>query len=107
MGGVVVTRENETEAEKSNDSLEVVAGLNLDWFRYDDPQLDVAMRLAIYQRLSDTSRTRGNLDVDLRWELINDFFWGFSLYYSFNTEPTGDETSREDYGVVTSVGWSF
>jgi hypothetical protein len=106
-GAIVFTRENEAQAESSNDSMEALMGLNLDWFRYDDPELDVAMRLAVYQRLSDGSRTRGNLDVDLRWELINDFFWGFSLYYSFNTEPTGVDTSREDYGIVTSIGWSF
>jgi len=106
-GGVVFTRENEAEALESDDSLEAVAALSLDWFRYDNPELDVAMRLTLFQRLSRESRTRGNLDVDLRWELINDFFWGFSLYYSFNTEPTGVDTSREDYGIVTSVGWSF
>jgi len=106
-GGVVFTRENEAEAVETNENLEGVVGLTLDWFRYDNPELDVAMRLTLFQRFSDTNRTRGNLDVDLRWELINDFFWGFSLYYSFNTEPTGVDTSREDYGIVTSIGWSF
>jgi hypothetical protein len=106
-GGVVFTRENEAQALESDQSLEAVAGMTLDWFRYDDPELDVAVRLTLFNRLSKESRTRGNLDVDLRWELINDFFWGFSLYYSFNTEPTGVDTSREDYGIVTSVGWSF
>ena len=106
-GGVVFTSEYETQAETGDQSLEAVVGVDLDWFRYDDPELDVALRLATFQRLSDSSRTRGNLDVDLRWELINDFFWGFSLYYSFNTEPTGVNTSREDYGIVTSIGWSF
>ena len=106
-GGIVATRENETEAIESQESVEALAAVQLDWFRYEAPEFDVALELEVYQRLSDSNRTRGNLDVDLRWELINDFFWGFSLYYSFNSEPTGVDTSSEDYGVVTSLGWSF
>jgi hypothetical protein len=105
-GGLVATRENETDAPESDDSVEAAVGLALDWFRYDDPELDVAMSFIVYERLSDSGRTRGNLDVDLRWELISDFFWGFKVYYSFNTEPLGD-ASRKDYGVVTTIGWSF
>ena len=106
MGGLVGTRENERDALESENSLEAAAAISLDWFRHDDPELDVSMLFSVYERLSDSSRTRGNFDVDLRWELLNDFFWGFSIYYSFNTKPTG-EAEREDYGVVTSIGWSF
>ena len=106
-GGMVTTRESEAAATKSEGSVEAVAAVELDWFRYADPELDVAMRFAAFERLTDTRRTRGNLDLDLRWELVSDFFWGFSLYYSFNSEPIGVDVSSSDYGVVTSVGWSF
>jgi hypothetical protein len=106
LGGLVATRENEVEALESDESIEAAIGISLDWFRYDDPELDVSMSLSVYERLSDTSRTRGNLDTDIRWELISDFFFGLKLYYTFNTEPLG-EASRNDYGVVTTVGWSF
>ena len=106
-GGLVATRENEINALDSNDSVEAVTAVQFDWFRYDDPELDLSMRLAAFQRLTDTSRTRGNLNLSLRWELVNDFFWGFSVYYSFNSEPTGIEVSSKNYGAVTSIGWSF
>jgi hypothetical protein len=106
MGGLVGTRESEKDALESEDSVEAAAGINLDWFRYEDPELDVSMQLAVYERLSGDQRTRGNLDVDLRWELVSDFFWGFSIYYSFNTRPIG-EAARQDYGVVTTIGWQF
>jgi hypothetical protein len=106
MGGVVGTRENETDAVETETSIEAAVGLTLDWFRYDDPELDVAMNFTVYERLSDGNRTRGTLDVDMRWELASDFYWGFTTYYSFNTDPTGDAAS-EDYGIVTTIGWSF
>jgi len=68
-----------------------------------DPELDVVTRLAVFQRLSGATRTRGNLDVDFRWELIQDFFWGFSIYYSFDNSPENPDASTNDYGVVTSL----
>jgi hypothetical protein len=106
MGGVVGTRENETGAAESDTNVEATVGFTLDWFRYDDPELDVALTFTVFERFSGTNRTRGTLDVDMRWELANDFYWGFTTYYSFNTEPTGDAAS-EDYGVFTTIGWSF
>jgi len=106
MGGIVGTRENETDAVESETNLEAAVGLTLDWFRYDDPELDVALNFNVFERTSGVNRTRGTLDVDMRWELANDFYWGFTTYYSFNTEPTGD-ASNTDYGVVTTIGWSF
>lgn len=106
-GGLVYTSEDEVDAPATKDGVEAAIGLNLDWFRYEDPELDVSMRFSAYRRLSDEHRTRGNLDVNLRWELINDFFWGFSIYYSFNSAPVGIISSDTDYGVATSLGWSF
>lgn len=106
MGGVVGIRENETDAVETETSLEAAVGLTLDWFRYDDPELDIAMNFTVFERTSGPNRTRGTLDVDMRWELASDFYWGFTTYYSFNTEPTGD-AANEDYGVVTTIGWSF
>lgn len=105
-GGLVANSEDQTDAPETEESIEAAVGITLDWFRYDDPELDVAMNFSVFERLSDSSRTRGNFDVDLRWELISDFFWGLKIYYTFNTEPVGD-ASRKDYGVVTTVGWSF
>ena len=106
MGGLVAARENERDATESDTSVEAAVGVVLDWFRYDDPELDVSTTFVVYERLSDESRTRGNLDVDLRWELISGFLWGFNICYTFNTQPIG-EASSSDYGVVSSIGWSF
>jgi hypothetical protein len=105
-GGLVATRENETDALESDDGVEGAVVIDLDWFRDADPELDVSMQLAVYGRLSGDNRTRGNLDIDLGWELINNFFGGFSVSYTFNIEPIG-EASRQGYGVVTTIGWSF
>jgi hypothetical protein len=107
VGGVVYTAEKEFGAELSNDVAEAAIGFDLDWFRYNDPELDVTMRAVLYESISSQRRTRGNIDLSLKWELFGDFTWGLSTYYSFNTRPNSAESSSSDYGVVTSIGWSF
>lgn len=47
------------------------------------------------------------LDVTLRRELIEDFFVDLSVYYDYDGQPPGDDPVKDDYGVVTSVGYSF
>jgi hypothetical protein len=106
-GGLVASREAATGAADSERSIEAVNALDIQWFRYDSPELDVSTRLQLFERLSGESRTRGNLDLTFRWELIKDFNWGMSVYYSFDSAPENVEASGSDYGVVTTLGWSF
>jgi len=67
----------------------------------------VSTRFTIYERVTGASKTRGNLDVDFRWEMFDDSFWGFNIYYSFDTNPESVNASKSDYGIVTSLGWDF
>lgn len=107
LGGLVYGNEDAEGLTNSEWTTEALLGLGMEWFRYDTPELDVSTRLAVYERLTGVSRTRGNLDVDFRWELFADSFWGFSIYYSFDTEPEIETSSKSDYGIVTSFGWEF
>jgi hypothetical protein len=107
FGGAVYGREEADGAVDSDGSVEAVVGLTAEWFRYDEPELDVSMNFSVYERLTGESKTRGNLDVDFRWELFSDSFWGFNIYYSFDTHPESATASKKDYGVVTSLGWDF
>jgi Protein of unknown function, DUF481 len=106
-GGLVYSTEDVVDIPTPSKSAEAMVGLNLDWFRFDYPELDVRTRFAMFERLSGASRTRGNLDVDFRWELIEDFNWGFSVYYSFDSAAEKIGAATSDYGLVTSFGWEF
>ena len=44
---------------------------------------------------------------NLRWELISDLFWDLAYYNTFDSDPPSGSTSTNDYGIVTSVGYSF
>jgi len=107
MGGLVRSTEDATDSVESTDSVEAMTGLVIECFRYDAPELDVSSQLLVFERISDESRTRGNLDLSFRWELIQDFTWGMSVYYSFDSAPENADASGNDCGVVTTLGWSF
>lgn len=107
FGGLVYSTEQTTDSPEKDDSVEAAIGLDAEWFRYETPELDVSTQFAVFQRLSGEDRTRGNLDVDFRWELVKDFFWGFNVYYSFDSSTEVTDAESTDYGIVTSLGWKF
>jgi hypothetical protein len=49
---------------------------------------------------------RGNFEVALRRELVKDLFAELSFYDSYDSRPP-DEGEKNDYGIVTSLGYSF
>ena len=47
------------------------------------------------------------LGLSLRWELINDLFWDLNYYNTLDSNPPSGSESTNDYGIVTSIGYSF
>ncbi|NIL95423.1 MAG: DUF481 domain-containing protein [Woeseiaceae bacterium] len=93
--------------ESSQKSLEAVAGLKYAHYIFDEPTVDLTVRMFAFPSLTQSGRTRAQLDVNLRWELIKDLFWELNYYNTFDSDPPSGAQSTNDYGVVTSVGWSF
>jgi hypothetical protein len=106
-GGLMVSHENLAGSESDQDTLEAYVNLTWDWFRYDTPELDLSTSLEIIPNLTDSGRVRGELDVSLKWEIINDLFWEISVYDSYDSEPAVVGAEQNDYGIVTSLGYDF
>jgi hypothetical protein len=105
-GGLIRSLEDDNAATETKSDTEAMVAMDLEWFRYDTPQLDVATKFTLYQRLSGTREPRGNLDVNFKWEIFKDFYWSFSVYYTFDRQTeTGEPTN--DYGSFVSLGWKL
>lgn len=107
LGGAVGTAESLTGDASSQENLEGLLGLDYSRYIFDDPTVDLAVRLAIYPSITDAGRTRGQFDINLRWEMIKDLFWDLNYYNTYDSDPPSGSLSTNDYGVVTSIGWSF
>jgi hypothetical protein len=105
--GLMVSHENLAGSESDQDTVEAYINLNWDWFRYDTPQLDLSTSLEIIPNLTDSGRVRGEFDVSLKWEIINDLFWEIGIYDSYDSEPVVVGAEKNDYGIVTSLGYEF
>ena len=107
IGGLQVSRENLSGDVSTEDSLEAFGSLDWDWFRYDTPELDLSTTLQIFPNLSDTGRVRGEFDISLKWEIIEDLFWQLSFYESYDSDPVVVDAAKSDYGINTALGWEF
>jgi len=106
-GGLQFSRENLSGSVSDEETWEAFGSLNWDWFRYDTPELDFSTNLQLIPNLTDTGRVRAELDVTLKWEIIEDLFWQLSLYDSYDSDPVVLDAEKNDYGVNTSLGWEF
>lgn len=106
-GGLQLSRENVAGNLDDEDTVEAFAGLSWDWFRYDTPELDFSTELEIIPNLTDAGRIRADLDISVKWEMIEDLFWEIEFYDSFDSDPVVPGAEDNDYGVITSLGWEF
>jgi hypothetical protein len=106
-GGLLGTAETLAGDVSSQENIEGLLGLNYSRYIYDDPTVDLSIGLSVFPSITDSGRTRAQFDINLRWELIADLYWDMSYYNTFDSDPPSGTTSTSDYGVVTSLGWSF
>jgi len=116
MGGLLGTAENlnpeddgdpMTRSTSSQESVEGMFGVDYSRYIFDDPSVDLSVSLFAFPSITQSGRTRAQFDVNLRWELIHDLFWDLTYYNTFDSDPPSGSTSTNDYGIVTSVGYSF
>jgi Protein of unknown function, DUF481 len=104
--GAVVNQEQRAGGESGETNVEALLGSDFEFYTYDTPKTTVGTSLQIYPSLTESGRVRSSLDVYLRRELITDLFVEFSLYDTYDNEPP-DEGEENDYGIVTSLGYTF
>jgi len=116
-GGLLVSREDtvvpdsdiapQSEDHVIDDYLEASVNLTWDWFRYDTPELDLMTTLQIFPNLTDSGEYRGEFEIELKWEIIEDFFWSLSISDTYDSKVPELEGEKNDYSIITSVGWDF
>jgi len=107
LGALLLSHEEIADGGSTEDSIEGQASLKMEWFRYDSPELDFSTKLDVIPNLSDFGRVRAGLDVSLKWEIVSDLFWELTFYDSFDSDPPAVDAEKNDYGIITSVGWDF
>ena len=87
-----------------NSNVEGLAGLNYSAFEFDSTELEAT--LLVFPSLSDSGRVRMTFDAGVKLDLVGDLYWNASPFWHFDSRPPAN-TPRNDFGLSTTVGWSF
>ena len=70
------------------------------------PESDITFSTMVFPLLEDLSSFRAETNLTFRREIVNDLFFDLSVYHSYLSDPPAD-SEKDDYGVVTSLGYKF
>ena len=106
MTGLSVNRETFTDTTDAAFNLDGFATVQYQIFIYDDPKTSLNTYLAFFPGFTDWGRIRLNYNIDLDWEILSNFYWDLSFYFSFDNKPTSNASST-DYGITASLKFTF
>ena len=104
--GLALTQENFSE-QPGNESVEGVLGTQYWYYRYDSPEASFNASLNLFPSITEAGRMRSEGRLRARYEIVTDLFFEASFYGSYDSEPGEGAESKSDYGVTTSLGYSF
>jgi len=104
--GAAVVNEQRAGDEAEENQIEAYLNTRHEYFLYQSPKTTLNTNLTLFPSLTDPGRLRGNLGFYLRRELVSDLFLELRLYGSYDNEPP-EEGGKSDYGLITSLGYSF
>lgn len=105
-GGLQATREFKEEPATTN-NLEMTFVTTYEFFKYQTPKLSVKLDAAVIPSVTDSGRVRTAFDCRLSWEMIKDLSWELTGYFTSDNRPPSDALATNDYGIVTSIKWTF
>jgi len=105
--GVMVNKEWSTDTTEARVNVDGFVGVSYRLFRFKDPEIDITSNFITYPSFTVKNRWRINFDIKVKIEIINDMYFSLSFYDNYDSEPASDAASNNDFGVTTSLGYSF
>ena len=104
--GMAYSHENYTGGE-TFDSVEGVLTTSFKLFRYDFPETDIGGSLTLLPSLTKSGRYRAEADLRAKYEFVDDLYFELKVYGSYDSQPPLADSEQSDYGLTTSLGYSF
>jgi putative salt-induced outer membrane protein YdiY len=105
--GLAFTQEWATGEADSQNSMEGLIGGAWRIFKFSTPKVSLNTTALIYPSITESGRYRTSVNLSLRREIISDFYLDLSLYQSYDSDPPDVTAEKDDYGITTSLGYSF
>jgi len=105
--GFLVNQENYSDGTDSRTNYEGLVRLEYRIFRYRDPEINVTSYFDFYPSFTVPDRYRTDLDIQIKYEVFNNFYFSVSFYHNLDTKPPEGAQSTSDWGITTSIGFTF
>jgi len=105
--GIAVSEEYAASSSDRFTSTEILLHAEYAYSTYDFPKTSLSMMVNAYPSLSDWWRFRLEASVSARREIVSDFFIKVSPFESYDSDPRLEGAAVNDWGVTTSLGWSY
>jgi hypothetical protein len=107
LGGLDYNREQYALNDEPVSSVEAVAGIEHAYYTFDGLNTQLTTRFVFLPSLTDAGRVRLELDSNLRQKIIGDLYWNLNLYETYDKRPPQPNARKNDFGITSSIGWSF
>jgi hypothetical protein len=107
LSGMLFAREDYSLESGENpqvNNAEVLFQLEYQMYRFNKAQLEA--RSYVFPSLTALGRVRLGAESSLKFDLVRNLYWKFSIYENFDSRPPVP-APRNDFGASTSIGWSF
>ncbi|MCD4735587.1 MAG: DUF481 domain-containing protein [Bacteroidales bacterium] len=106
VGGLMINNEWTSDTVSSS-NYEGLAYISYDIFKFSNPDVNVSSYITAFPSLSVKNRIRTEFEVQGKIEIISDMYFSLKVYGKFDNKPPNMNSSSSDYGIVTSIGYSF
>jgi hypothetical protein len=107
LGGFMVNHEKTIDSAIVSNNLEGLITLQYKWFQYRHPKIDVTSGFNFFPSFTVAGRYRIEYDLNAKFEIVTDLFFSISFYDNFDSKPSGSESAKNDWGIITSIGFTF
>ena len=78
-------------------------------YRFQSLDMDISLLGNGYPSITDSGRLRGDLQLQIDWELISNLYWSVNARAEYdNTADDLDSSKRKsDYSVTTGISWKY
>jgi hypothetical protein len=104
--GLSANTETPTEGI-SRENLEATGLIQYRIYKYAIPKIILSTDFAGYASLNERDRYRFNADIKVDFEFLKDFILSIAYFYDFDNKPATVGASTFDWGVTTTVGYTF
>lgn len=105
-GGLSANEELSTDGIATN-NLESVLGTEFQLFKFHNPEIKVNLDWTIYQSFNVSNRIRHVGNIKVKFEVFSDFYFDVTFYENFDNVPPDASAANEDFGITTSISYSF